>query len=546
MIAGTRKADPVCRITFTVLVLLLFTASITSYAAAIPKEEQYRAIPGIQAFRNIEYVTDGHERQKLDIYLPEDIGRNKALPVIVWVHGGAWTGGSKDWCPALRLAKSGYVVAGINYRLSQHAPFPAQIHDCKATIRWLRANAKKYHIDPKRVGVWGASAGGHLVALLGTTAGNEELEGTVGGNLKQSSRVQAVCNFFGPTDMFAYYKDKDNRHYDFTTTVIDRLLGGPIVEKTELAKSADPVNHVTADDSPFLIMHGDKDDLVPMKQSEILDEALKKAGVETKLHIVKGAGHGFSGPEINKMIDEFFGKHLKAATAGEKQTDRARYRIFDGKKKTIIVNGYSTSFHWPKVLQKKLDLYHGGRRIIEVKSATRGGTPIAGWIDVETGEPRKAWLERLRPMIEEASDKGEVIVLCQQSLQWAFGERRVGIDGPDDKQRIKQGADVLEKYVRLLREDGADAVFVAMHIYKKPMEPQIGNERLALHALMDREVGSVYPGPDVWTPTKKMYPQAFAKDKLHPNETGAEIMAQQWFEALLKHDDKRIPPRSRE
>ena len=235
-----------------------------------------------------------------------------------------------------------------------------------------------------------------------------------------------------------------------------------------------------------------------------------------------------------------------AASTGEDQTDRSIYRIFDRKKKTIIVNGYSTSFNWPKVLQKKLDLYHRGKRIIEVTSATRGGTPIARWMDVKTGEPRKAWLERLRPKIREASDKGEVIVLCQQSLQWAFGERGIGIDGPDDKQRIEQGADVLEKYVRLLREDGADAVFVAMHIYKKPMEPQIGNERLALDALMKRQVVGVYPGPDVWTPTKKMYPQAFAKDKLHPNEIGAEIMAQQWFETLLKHDGKRIPPRSRE
>jgi len=235
-----------------------------------------------------------------------------------------------------------------------------------------------------------------------------------------------------------------------------------------------------------------------------------------------------------------------ATSTGKEQTDRSVYRIFDRRKKTIIVNGYSTSFNWPKVLQKKLDLYHRGKRIIEVKSATRGGTPIARWMDVETGKPRKVWLERLRPKIREASDKGEVIVLCQQSLQWAFGERGIGINGPDDKQHIEQGADVLEKYVRLLREDGADAVFVAMHIYKKPMEPQIGNERLALDALMKRQVDGVYPGPDVWTPTKKMYPQAFAKDKLHPNEIGAEIMAQQWFESLLRHDGRRIPPRSRE
>jgi dipeptidyl aminopeptidase/acylaminoacyl peptidase len=112
--------------------------------------------------------------------------------------------------------------------------------------------------------------------------------------------------------LFDFYKDKENRHYDYTTTVVDRLLGGPIAEKKELAESGNPVNHVTADDSPFLIMHGDKDDLVPMRHSDILNEALKKAGVETKLHVVKGAGHGFGGPEINKMTDEFYDKHRKA------------------------------------------------------------------------------------------------------------------------------------------------------------------------------------------------------------------------------------------
>ncbi|MGB2808206.1 MAG: ChbG/HpnK family deacetylase [Sedimentisphaerales bacterium] len=252
---------------------------------------------------------DGREL-KLDVYRDETA--EHSMPLIVCVHGGAWEGGSKDWCPAARMVKSGYVVASINYRLSQHAPFPAQIHDCKGAIRWLRAHAGDYHIDPKRVGVWGASAGGHLVALLGTTEGNKELEGTVGGNLEHSSRVQAVCDFFGPTDLFGFYKDKKNRHYDYTTRVVDKLLGGPIAEKKDPAESANPVNHISADDSPFLIMHGDKDDLVPMKHSEILNEALKKAGVQTRLHVVKGAGHGFGGLEINKMVDEFFDRHLKA------------------------------------------------------------------------------------------------------------------------------------------------------------------------------------------------------------------------------------------
>ncbi|NIP22567.1 MAG: alpha/beta hydrolase fold domain-containing protein [Phycisphaerae bacterium] len=282
----------------------------------------------IESAKDLVYAKVGERELKLDVFWNKNA--ENAMPLIVCVHGGAWTSGNKNWCPALRMGKSGYVVSSINYRLSQHAPFPAQIHDCKAAIRWLRSNANKYSIDPERIGVWGASAGGHLVALLGTTAGSKELEGTVGGNLEQSSRVQAVCDFFGPTDLFDFYRDKANRHYDYTTMVVDRLLGGPIAENKELAESANPVNYVTGDDSPFLIMHGDKDDLVPMRHSDILDEALKKAGVETKLHIVKGAGHGFGGPEINKMVDEFFDRHLKVQKpiiqGGRARTRRSNQR----------------------------------------------------------------------------------------------------------------------------------------------------------------------------------------------------------------------------
>ena len=134
--------------------------------------------PGVQVHRDLEYIPGGHARNKLDLYLPAKA--DHALPVIVWIHGGGWPGGSKEGCPAVPFVAKGYAVASINYRLSQHAVFPAQIEDCKAAIRWLRANAEKYDLDPKRIGVWGASAGGHLVALLGTSGGERELEGKAG------------------------------------------------------------------------------------------------------------------------------------------------------------------------------------------------------------------------------------------------------------------------------------------------------------------------------------------------------------------------------
>src|SRR5262249_24089734 len=141
---------------------------------------------------------DGHERQKLDLYLPDKA--DGPLPVVVWVHGGAWRQGSKNGCPGVYLAARGFAVASVGCRLSHDAVFPAQIEDCKAAVRWLRANAKKYTLDPDHVGAWGASAGGHLVALLGTTGGMKDLEGK-DGDLDQSSKVQCVVDWFGPTDL---------------------------------------------------------------------------------------------------------------------------------------------------------------------------------------------------------------------------------------------------------------------------------------------------------------------------------------------------------
>ncbi len=223
-----------------------------------------------------------------------------------------------------------------------------------------------------------------------------------------------------------------------------------------------------------------------------------------------------------------------------KPTTQPMLKIFSGEPRLIVVNGYSTSFHWPAILQRKLDRYFSSKRIVEVKRATKGGTPIAKWMDVTTGKPLNPWLKKLRPVIQ-ANDGRPVIVLAQQSLQWAFGHQRAGINSEKDTELIRQGADILEKYVRLLRKDGADLVFVAMHIYKKPMEPQIGNERLAIAALIKRKVPGFLHGPDVWTPTKELYPKAFAADLMHPNQKiGAEVMAQHWFETLMRHDGLEV------
>ena len=183
------------RVTIVRVLILFFLTSALAVAQRQNRTEPPEPPEGITAHRDLAYVTDGHERQKLDLYIPTE-GEN--LPLIIWIHGGAWLGGSKERYAPMEYLKSGYAGASINYRLSQHAIFPAQIEDVKAAVRWIRANAETYRLDPNRFAAWGSSAGGHLVAMLGTTGDVKEFE--VGENLGVSSRVQAVVNYFGPTD----------------------------------------------------------------------------------------------------------------------------------------------------------------------------------------------------------------------------------------------------------------------------------------------------------------------------------------------------------
>lgn len=271
--------------------------------------------PGAKALRDLAYVENGHERQKLDLYLPEKAPG--PVPVIIWVHGGGWQNGTKDGCPPLRAGylERGYAVASLGYRLSSHAIFPAQIEDCKAAIRWLRAHAQEHGLDPQRFGVWGSSAGGHLVALLGTTGDVKEFETSP--NREVSSRVQAVCDYYGPTDFTQMdaHAAGGRRSHDSPDSPESKLLGGPVQENKDKAARANSVTYVTPDDPPFLIVHGDQDPAVPHHQSELLFEALRKTGVSVHFHTIKGAGHGgpgFDAPEVKDRVARFFDEKLKA------------------------------------------------------------------------------------------------------------------------------------------------------------------------------------------------------------------------------------------
>ena len=281
-----------------------------------------RVPEGAKALRDVEYARADGKPLLLDVYVPEETP-GEPLPLVVWIHGGGWRAGSKEGCRALPLAGEGYVVASINYRLTGEAIFPAQIFDCKAAIRWLRAHAAEYHIDPDRVGVWGSSAGGHLVALLGTSGDVKALEGDLG-HPGQSSRVQAVCDWYGPSDfvtMKEHLSENRRGRGGARPSAEFQLIGGTIEESPGLAVLASPLTYVSADDPPFLIAHGDADPVVPVQQSRLLHDALKGVGVDSELLVLEGQGHGFRSQEPFQAAVAFFERTLKGAEEASDSAD---------------------------------------------------------------------------------------------------------------------------------------------------------------------------------------------------------------------------------
>lgn len=265
--------------------------------------------PNITIERDVAYGAVGDRKLVLDIVRPKPEPKDP-MPVVVFIHGGGWAGGNKQHgLPFLvPLAEKGYFCVSVGYRLTGEAPWPAQIHDCKAAIRWLRANAQKYHLNPDKIGVWGASAGAHLALLVGFTSDQAELEGQ-SGSPGQSSRVACVVNWFGPTELLDAWKDPSLP--PMVKDVLNKLVGGSVEEKQDVLKAASPITYVSKDDPPVLTMHGTKDPIVPFRQATLLDEAMKKAGAESYLVVVEDAGHGFGGPEIFKRVHAFLDKYLR-------------------------------------------------------------------------------------------------------------------------------------------------------------------------------------------------------------------------------------------
>lgn len=318
-----------------ILAVIAFAGAGTSVGAQSPTATPARRGPGgggpggssatptaAQTFPNIAYASVS-AAQVLDLYLPEGTG---PFPLVIYVHGGAFKAGDKNMVgtDGNAFLAAGYAVASINYRLTGEAIFPAQIQDAKTAVRFLRANAEKYNLNPDKFVAWGASAGGNIVAMLGTTGDVAELEGAELGNADVSSRVQAVIDWFGPTDfalMDAQFAagnvcDASAQSHDAADSPESLLVGGALAEKADVVKAANPITYVTPDDPPFFIQHGLKDCNVPPAQSQILADALIAAigADKVSLSFFPEAGHGgseFSTAENFAKIMAFLETALK-------------------------------------------------------------------------------------------------------------------------------------------------------------------------------------------------------------------------------------------
>lgn len=285
-----------------------------------PDDVEKEPVPEKRVFTDIVYATVGGKELLLDLYLPEEAA-STGRPLVIWIHGGGWQGGSRKGVAGKDrpLLARGFAVASIEYRLTDEAPFPAQIRDCLAAVRFLRANAAEYHLDPDRFGVWGASAGGHLAALVGTAAGVAEWNR--GPHADVSAQVQAVCDWFGPVDLVnlqAQMGPEPTADHESADSPEGRLVGGPLDEEPYRTRAleASPIRYVDASAPPFLIMHGDRDRQIPLEQSASLHRALFEHGVESSFETVGRAGHGFkvSDKRLRRLVGKvvaFFEKHLQ-------------------------------------------------------------------------------------------------------------------------------------------------------------------------------------------------------------------------------------------
>jgi len=263
---------------------------------------------------NVIYGTVGDIELKLDFYEPTE--RRPQRPLVIWIHGGAWRSGSKSDVPIVRLREQGFAIASVDYRLSPVAKFPAQIHDIKTAVRYLRANSEGLRVDANKFVLAGSSAGGHLAVLAAVSDGVPEFTGTFGASENVPSSVQATVSFYGASNLQTILAQSTPFGINMRVPALELLLGGLPEQQPKLAGLASPVEHIDARDPPLWLFHGDQDPQMPINQSHELVGAYKKAGLPVQLEVVYGEKHGGTKFFANERLRRLGGELLGSLMAG--------------------------------------------------------------------------------------------------------------------------------------------------------------------------------------------------------------------------------------
>lgn len=304
---------------------LLLAGTLSAAPDPSTRDARVEAETSYTTVEALEFARPAGTPLLMDLRIPNRPGPH---PVILYLHSGAWITGDRFGGAAIRQASRGYAVASIDYRLAPTHIWPAQVEDAKAAVRWLRANAARFHLDPDRLGVFGSSAGGHIAAVLGTSGYVATLEGADLGNPQFSSRVKVVVDLYGPTDLLKIEEQKlpcipldGNAPYMPPSL----LVGCPIQSCPDKARAASPMTYVTPDDPPFLIMQGLLDCLTPWPQSVTLHDTLAAAGVDSQLVLIPNGQHGgkvFDEDKYEKIVDDFLDEKLRGPARVKRRSVR--------------------------------------------------------------------------------------------------------------------------------------------------------------------------------------------------------------------------------
>jgi acetyl esterase/lipase len=273
---------------------IIFLYGLTSPAVSLAQDGP--------SFKDVAYASVDGKDLSLDLYMPTGVS---SPALLVWVHGGAWQHGTKAQVPKIFVEK-GYAVASLDFRQATEARFPADVHDIKAAIRFLRAKGKQYGYRTDRIAIAGESSGGHLAALVGVSNGSKELEGTEGNYLDQSSDIQAIIDYYGASDLMTILKQSTPHGLSVRKPALDLLLGGQPEDMKAIAEQASPVNYVDKNDPPLLLLHGDQDNQMPINQAHELNGKYEGAGLDVSFCVVYGVGHGgkafFEGDRLDRAL----------------------------------------------------------------------------------------------------------------------------------------------------------------------------------------------------------------------------------------------------